>query len=151
MYLYADKYVGGWNHSSLESKGEYASILEATGFPVDRVAEHSPSLEVKVCVGYWRKVNAIHSWFVRNVQNGVDDCGYHYVPRESLLDLKTDVREAYADRSSTVLEPVSGFFFGSYEKDRWYYSGLKYTSLLIDELLGDERLKDWDFYYHSSW
>jgi len=28
-------------------------------------------------VGYWRKANQIHNWFVENVQNGEDDCDYH--------------------------------------------------------------------------
>ena len=26
-------------------------------------------------VGYWRKANAIHNWFVENVQKYDDDCG----------------------------------------------------------------------------
>ena len=25
----------------------------------------------------WRKANAIHNWFVQNVQKGVDDCGVY--------------------------------------------------------------------------
>ena len=28
-------------------------------------------------VAYWRKANAIHDWFVNNVQDGEDDCSYH--------------------------------------------------------------------------
>lgn len=28
-------------------------------------------------VAYWRKANAIHDWFVNNVQDGEDDCQYH--------------------------------------------------------------------------
>lgn len=38
-------------------------------------------------VGYWRKANAIHRWFVENVQNGVDDCGYYEVSKEQLEEL----------------------------------------------------------------
>lgn len=38
-------------------------------------------------VGYWRKANAIHKWFVDNVQNGVDDCGYYEVSKEQLNEL----------------------------------------------------------------
>lgn len=39
-------------------------------------------------VGYWRKANQIHNWFVENVQDGVDDCSYHNeVTEEDLLDL----------------------------------------------------------------
>ncbi len=38
-------------------------------------------------VGYWRKANAIHKWFVDNVQNEVDDCDYYEVSKEQLEDL----------------------------------------------------------------
>lgn len=38
-------------------------------------------------VGYWRKANAIHKWFVENVQNGIDDCDYYEVSKEQLEDL----------------------------------------------------------------
>lgn len=38
-------------------------------------------------VGYWRKANAIHKWFVDNVQDGYDDCGYYEVTKEQLEDL----------------------------------------------------------------
>lgn len=39
-------------------------------------------------VGYWRKANAIHKWFVDNVQDGEDDCRTYYVSREKLKELK---------------------------------------------------------------
>lgn len=38
-------------------------------------------------VGYWRKANAIHRWFVENVQDGVDDCDYYEVSKEKLEEL----------------------------------------------------------------
>ena len=38
-------------------------------------------------VGYWRKANAIHKWFVDNIQNGVDDCGCYEVTKEQLEEL----------------------------------------------------------------
>jgi hypothetical protein len=47
-------------------------------------------------VGYWRKANAIHKWFVDNVQNEVDDCGYYEVSKEQLeelLDICIKVRD----------------------------------------------------------
>lgn len=28
-------------------------------------------------VGYWRKANHIHNWFVENIQDGEDDCDYY--------------------------------------------------------------------------
>lgn len=48
-------------------------------------------------VGYWRKANAIHRWFVENVQNDVDDCGRYEVSKEQLeelLDICTKVKAA---------------------------------------------------------
>jgi hypothetical protein len=38
-------------------------------------------------VAYWRKANAIHKWFVANVQDGVDECQEAYVEREQLQEL----------------------------------------------------------------
>ena len=48
--------------------------------------------------GYWRKANAIHAWFVDNVQDGEDDCEPHEVSKEQLMKLylicKTIVTES---------------------------------------------------------
>jgi hypothetical protein len=38
-------------------------------------------------VGYWRKANAIHKWFVDTVQDGVDDCGSYEVSKNDLEQL----------------------------------------------------------------
>lgn len=39
-------------------------------------------------VGYWRKANHIHNWFVANVQDNEDDCDYHNeVTKENLEEL----------------------------------------------------------------
>lgn len=48
-------------------------------------------------IGYWRKDNAIHQWFVDNVQSGEDDCHSYEVSPEQLAKLKEacdDVLEA---------------------------------------------------------
>ena len=39
-------------------------------------------------VGYWRKANQIHRWFVENAQKGIDDCGYYRVSMKQLLELR---------------------------------------------------------------
>lgn len=44
-------------------------------------------------VVYWRKANAIHKWFVDNVQGGVDDCKYYEVTKEHLEELRTKCTE----------------------------------------------------------
>jgi hypothetical protein len=38
-------------------------------------------------VGYWRKANHIHNWFVQHVQDGNDDCKEYYVSIEDLKEL----------------------------------------------------------------
>ena len=44
---------------------------------------------IKEKVGYWRKANEIHNWFVGTVQDGIDDCDWHNeVTKEDLIYLK---------------------------------------------------------------
>lgn len=38
-------------------------------------------------IGYWRKANHIHNWFVENVQDGIDECDTYEVTKEQLEDL----------------------------------------------------------------
>lgn len=38
-------------------------------------------------VAYWRKANQIHNWFVKNVQNGIDDCGDYLLTKEDVEEL----------------------------------------------------------------
>lgn len=37
-------------------------------------------------VGYWRKANAIHAFFIENVQDGEDDCKYHHECTKEILE-----------------------------------------------------------------
>ena len=48
-------------------------------------------------VGYWRKSNQIHRWFVENVQDGEDDCQYHN-------ECTNEILEELLDTCKTVLE-----------------------------------------------
>lgn len=40
-------------------------------------------------IAYWRKANHIHYWFVKNIQNGNDNCEYYNVPKAMLEELLT--------------------------------------------------------------
>jgi len=44
-------------------------------------------------VAEWRKANQIHKWFVHNVQDSKDDCGYYEVEPEQLEELLEAVNE----------------------------------------------------------
>ena len=102
-------------------------------------------------VGYWRKANCIHKWFVDNVQEGTDDCGDYEVSNEKLKELLDLIDQILADKSQAhaLLPNTAGFFFGSYEKDEWYYKDLENTVKGLERALS---LPDsYDFYYCASW
>lgn len=121
-----------------------------------KVAEAFPELkdkrvkEVIVEALYWRKANAIHDWFVKNVQEGVDDCGSYYVSREQIAELRDLVLEVLASRDAKKLPPKAGFFFGSTEVDDWYWQDLQATADGLGKVL-EEFPDQWEFEYHSSW
>ena len=123
-----------------------------------QVAESFPELgdvdvkEVVVEAGYWRKANAIHKWFVDNVQNGVDDCGSYEVSTEQikeLLDLVVEVLQN-RDKASVLLPTQSGFFFGQTQYDDYYFEDMEVTKKILENLL-EPKWNRWYFEYHSSW
>lgn len=60
-----------YSHWDVEKKYGYGRIMEQ--------------------VGYWRKANEIHNWFVENVQEGIDDCCYHNEVTKEVLEELLDV------------------------------------------------------------
>ena len=53
-------------------------------------------------VGYWRKANQIHNWFVERAQDGIDDCGYHHEVTEEMLELLRSTCEAVIKASKLI-------------------------------------------------
>jgi hypothetical protein len=103
-------------------------------------------------IGYWRKANAIHNWFVENVQNGVDECEEAYVEKADLENLLKTVNIVLDDpsKASELLPPASGFFFGGIEIDEYYFDDLRATRKIIEEALAtEEEYPSW--IYQSSW
>ena len=86
---------------------------------------------------YWRKANAIHNWFVKNVQNGEDDCGYYEVTHDQLEKLLRVVEDVLTDHSkaSVLLPSTAGFFFGSTDYDKWYFEDLELTKTQVTKVL----------------
>jgi len=50
-------------------------------------------------VGYWRKANAVHGWFVRECANGVDECQEIPVSKIKLMELQALCLSALVKRS----------------------------------------------------
>lgn len=85
MTLVKKVYVRNWRHMKPH---ERHSIVVKRGGKV-RTDINADKIEYVVeLVGEWRKANAIHGWFVRNVQNGEDDCGSYGVSVEELVELR---------------------------------------------------------------
>lgn len=106
---------------------------------------------------YWRKANAIHKWFVDNVQEGNDDCGEYYLTEENLVSLRDTCRAVLEDRSqaATLLPAQSGFFFGNTDYDDGYFDDVERTLDWLNTILFvnkfDTKLQNWTLYYQSSW
>jgi hypothetical protein len=111
--------------------------------------------EVRAEFAYWRKANAIHDWFVKNVQDNKDECQETYLEKAELESLLAAVNEVLKDTSKApeLLPTASGFFFGSTNYDEWYFRDLKYTKEVISKLVDkwDTDYKGWSFYYQASW
>ena len=82
MYLIRKKYIGA-KYEWRNVKGKIEIEIDGKKLPIefDRLSY------IEEDVGYWRKANAIHKWFVDNVQDGVDNCQQHYVSIEQLKKL----------------------------------------------------------------
>lgn len=103
MYLSAKKYVSGYEFQSAEKRAEYQAVVSQFGV---KGSSEAPSAEVSITIGYWRKANAIHGWFVRECGGGVDECQAIYVPREKLLELKNLCLAALANKPKVLERPI---------------------------------------------
>lgn len=101
-------------------------------------------------VGYWRKANHIHKWFVDNCQNGKDDCQASYVSRDNLKKLLTICKKIKKNPeiAQKLLPTQAGFFFGSENYDKYYMNDITSTIAIIEQCL--KLPKEWEFSY-SSW
>ena len=154
MYLSVRKNISrvkSWDYSNGPiTSPEFEKAAEATGMSKWEEPESIYGLEVQAVAAYWRKQNAIHNWFVKNVQKGQDDCGEYYVGRDKLTELRDLCHKILNDRTKVnELPTASGFFFGSVEYDEYYFNDLTDTVRIIDNALALP--KSWGFYYSSSW
>jgi hypothetical protein len=152
MYLRANEYVSrnDWNNgvdtpnplfNEIVSGLELEDVIDKTGFS---------GISVDVPMGYWRKANQIHNWFVENLADGEDNCNTMFVNKERLEQLKKVCLEVLENKSlaEDLLPTSSGFFFGSTTYDEYYYGDLNHTIEIINRCL--ESKFDY-FEYQASW
>jgi len=104
-------------------------------------------------VGYWRKANQIHGWFVDNVMNGEDKCKRYKVTEEQLkllLEVVNIVLNNH-DLAEEYLPPREGFMFGDYEVDEEYFEYLEETKQILELVFKGTNFKTQEITYLPSW
>jgi hypothetical protein len=150
MYLEKKTYVKSWEH---DPKGKKYKVTvkrggKDTGVLPDRVKY------VIEEIGYWRKANAIHKWFVDNVQGGNDDCAEYLVSRKELQELLKLAKQALSaktqEEKEELLPAQEGFFFGDTDCGEDYEEDLKTTVDILEKALKEPN-DEGEFIYSSSW
>lgn len=156
-HLYKKTYVKNWDYYLPEERTEIT--VSKNGNPTSIKPERIKYVTEELIV--WRKFNALHKWFVDNVQNGEDDCGEYYVTRkklETLLSILKEVILLKPDEGGTVdveklnrlFPTASGFFFGDTSYDGWYFQNVEETIEKLEAELAEDEGES-DYYYDSSW
>jgi hypothetical protein len=149
MYLHKKHYVMNWDWMS--DKEKHTISVKQGGKKVNKINTERVAYIVEL-VMEWRKFNALHKWFVDNVQDGVDDCRESYVDTDDLkmlLETLTYVLEN-KDTATELLPPTNGFFFGTDVMDRWYWNDIESTIIQLKNILEEDN-SGAHFYYRSSW
>lgn len=147
MYLNARHYVGAnYDHNNVQLHID----LQMGGKPYPIDVKNVTYIETQV--GYWRKANQIHQWFVNNVQAGEDDCGSYDVDPDTLKSLFDLCKEIIQDQTKAeeLLPTARGFFFGGEEYNEWYFQDIEETIKILKPLMKNNAFQG-DLQYHSSW
>ena len=142
MYLSAKKYLSEYDDAVAEKRVAVCEIFGGLDIK-----------EISARVMYWRKANAIHNWFVENVQDGEDNCAPYYVSRENIEQLINDIATVLENRGEAeeILPTGAGFFFGTTEYDDYYFEELERTKTELTALINNPLLKGFEFEYQASW
>jgi hypothetical protein len=161
MYLSAKKHLSKINYKVLQENNEldynspeaiypeFNDLMQLT--QLTDVATDIYGASVEVTCAYWRKANQIHSWFVREIQGGEDNCGEYYVSSDKLIELLAICKHSLENKDPALLLPQGGFFFGSTDIDEWYWNDIKSTISQLERILALPEFDNLSFYYNSSW
>lgn len=150
MMLYRRTYIGAkFEHN--DAKVEVGITLKGESIPIN------PKRLTWIYeeMGYWRKANAIHGWFVENYAQGEDNCQEIHVSTNGLKRLLEICRNLLGSRSEEMamkeLPPCEGFFFGGTGIDEYYWQTIEETEAILEETLGTHDNKYHEYIYQASW
>jgi len=111
MYLTRKKYIdGNYDWNKIEGKIEIKKDGKEIPLDIKKIKY------IVEDVGYWRKANAIHRWFVNHVQDGNDDCGCYGVEisdLEELLKICKKIKEKVILKDGLIKNGQQ------FENDKW--------------------------------
>jgi hypothetical protein len=185
MYLYRSKKVKGLtadDYSKVDNtisdvpkdafksvresiKGRTKQAYEQLDEVVKERGVYSKWLSIFEDIGYWRKANAIHNFFVQECQDGVDECQLSIVRKTHLKDLLKRCKKAISVKNiylndgilkdgegiEEYLPTTSGSFFGGTEFNEWFFNDVEETIELIEKVLKETDFKTQVICYRSSW
>jgi len=160
MYLNKKTYVQNWSH---HKKSDNHNVTVKRGGKLREDIKPDRVTYVTEQVSYWRKFNALHGWFVNELNDGFDNCAPIHVSKENFIELlellkgvqnvinnskkKTKILKDWngeeyehnvylcEEEVKEVLPPTQGFFFGGYEVDDYYKQEVDRTIMVIEETL----------------
>jgi hypothetical protein len=150
MYLTKETYVKNWDWFKPEERWQ---ITVHKGEVEEKNIKPSRISDITEQMGYWRKANAIHKWFVDNVQDGVDECQKSWVSMDQLKQLLNVVQTVLDnhDKATELLPVQKGFFFGGTDYDEYYFQDLEDTKKIIETIVEEDPEGKGSYYYQSSW
>lgn len=150
MYLKRKIYIGAnYKHNNITGKIEIFQGEKNTPIKIDI----NKVSEIVESVGYWGKFNALHNWFVKNIQDGIDDCEDYWISGETLKQLLIILEKIYSKEGSPeeLMPTQPGIFFGSIEYDEYYYQDVANSIDIIKTVLEETDFSRASIYYSSSW
>lgn len=141
MYLTRKFYVKAWPHTDKEDKYEIKITKGGGKSPIqeDKIA-FIDTEEI-----YWKDALAIHLWFVRNVQRGIEDNEEHLVSEAKLQELQKIISMVLSDKTKAdKLLPIP-----SKKYDSEYFDILTETKEKLAQALASHDGES-DFYYSAS-
>ena len=160
MYLSARQYINridfskGNAYDDRHETVEFRTVVETVGLTRLLEPEGHSGVYVEIPVMYWRKANAVHNWFIKELADGVDDCRPLELTVERLRDLVGLCDQVTADHSKAeeLLPTGSGFFFGGTGYDDYYYQGIAHTGDRLRYIVAEAEANtiDW-LVYQASW
>ena len=150
MYLTRRTYTGNkWRKEKEQVKIKLPKTTSKIVGPIDHIKQEKVSY-IEEEIGYWRKANAIHKWFVENVQDGEDDCKEYVVNKENIEKLLKlcKLTKENPKMARKFLPTASGFFFGDVDYDEYYFECINDTIKFCEEALKSPNVR---IIYSSSW